>query len=97
MDIPLFKEFNSKTPIDIEVANEVIQLFPLNSRCGSGAKKWCLSIDGVMRKGPARQGLVRFRGKELHGTFENVRESDGVWLVRFETMVPHPAFWGDPE
>lgn len=100
MDIPLFKTFNSKTPIDIQTQNGVVQLFPLHSKRGTGKQKWCLSIEGLVKEKVTimEQCYVFFQGNELGGNFSKVKESskpNNLWIVTFETIIPAPEFWGD--
>lgn len=99
MDIPPFKTFNGKTPIDIQTPDDIVQLFPLRPKRGTGTQKWCLSIEGIVRKKVEvmKQCYVFFQGNELGGNFSKVKEADGIWLVTFETIIPVPEFWGEAQ
>ena len=95
MDIPLFKELGNKTPIEIQTPNGNVQLIPFRLKRGTGNKKWCLSIDGITRQSidSMAQCFIYFRGAELGGHFAKAHESNGVWRVTFETIIPMPEFW----
>jgi hypothetical protein len=95
MDIPLVNDFNSKTLIDIETKNGIVQMFPLHSRRGQGDRKWCLSIEGIVRTKvkPMESCCVYFKGNQLNGHFSRAVESKGLWSVTFETIIPVPEYW----
>jgi hypothetical protein len=95
MDIPKVKDFDLKTPIDIETPHGIVQLFPTRATRGAGTKKWCLAIEGVCRKKveSSEQCSVTFKGGSALGNFSKVQERNRLWLVTFETIIPAPEYW----
>lgn len=94
-DIPLFKEFKSNKPIEIQTAFGIVQLFPHDAVHGTGDEAFCVTIHGicVSKVEPMTQCFVYYKGTEYDGHFSSVKELKGVWEVKFETIIPVPEYW----
>ena len=94
-DIPLFKEFKSNKPIEIQTASGIVQLFPHDAVHGTGDKVFWLSIHGVCisKVEPMTQCFVYYKGTECGGHFSMVKKLKGVWEVIFETIISVPEYW----
>ncbi len=97
MDIPLFKDFDSKTGIEIKTPEGWITLFPNHGERGLGHGKWKLKIIGSVKGDvePMKQCYVLFRGAELGGQFTKIDKREHISIVTFETIIPNPEFWGE--
>src|ERR1035438_3311700 len=86
-DIPVAKDLGSKTLIDIKTETGIVPLYVFQFRRGDGTRKWCLSIDGIVKSEVAmmKQCYVFYKGAEIGGNFSKVKETNGIWSVTFET------------
>ena len=94
-DIPLFKDFKSNMPIEVQTASGIVQLFPHDSVPGTGNEMFRLTIHGIciVKVEPMTQCFVYYKGTECGGHFSTVKELKGVWEVLFETEIPVPEYW----
>ena len=99
MGIPPFKELNRQTIIEINTPKGEIKLRPHHFSRGDGYKNTNLLIKGVIESKIEfnDQCFVTFQGKQIQGNFSECRESNGLFLATFETIISAPEFWGDTE
>jgi hypothetical protein len=82
--------------LDIETATGVMQLFPLEAKHGTGARRFRITVEGIVFENVVlrRQCFISFRGQRLGGSFSKVKQVDfGSWHVVFETVIANPEFW----
>ncbi len=94
-DIPLTKDFNRNTPIEVQTTTGIVQLFPCNITRGSGYEKFHVTIRGICTSNaqPMSQCFVFYKGTGYGGHFSSVKELNKLWQVAFETIIPAHKYW----
>jgi hypothetical protein len=97
IDIPLAKDIDPKTPIEIQTETGIFRLFPLKVARGLGEQKWSLSIRGVCHSEAEtmKPCHVLFKGRKIEGAFSKVGAVDYVWHVTYNMIIAIPEFWSE--
>jgi hypothetical protein len=97
IDIPLAKDIDPKTPIEIQTETGIFRLFPVRVKRGKGDRKWCVAIEGIChsRAELLKQSHVLFKGQKIGGIFSRAKEASYLWHVTYEMIIAIPEFWGE--
>jgi hypothetical protein len=98
-DIPLPKDLNRDTPVEIETPDGIVEFFPHSVTRGTGFDKFCVTIHGICttKIKPMTQCFVYFKGTGYGGNFTKVSELKHGYDVCFETIIPVPEYWGESQ
>ena len=94
-DIPLTRDFNRHTPIEVQTATGIVELYPYNVTLGTGSNKFSITIHGICTSNvqPMSQCSVCYKRTEYGGHFSSVKGMDKLRQVAFETQIPAPEYW----
>jgi len=94
IDIPLAKDIDPKTPIEIQTETGIFRLFPLHVTRGVGKGKWNVSIRGVCHSEAEtmKPCHVLFKGSKVEGVFSKVTSVDYLWHVTYDMAIDIPEF-----
>ena len=96
-DIPLFKDLNEKSTIEIQTQNGIVQMIPFRVIRGEGRNKWVVDIQGFCLSEPpiATQCHLFFKGREIGCGFKSVKKIERGWQATMDTIISIPEWWGE--
>ena len=94
-NIPLPKDLNRYTPIEVQTTIGIVQLFPCNITRGTGRNTFSVTIRGICTSNveSMSQCSVYYKSTEYNVHFSSVKGLDKLRQVALETIIPVPEYW----